>query len=350
MRKPIFAVAAFFAAVSLSAAPADPNALRSYASKAIQRCPGSTVTVDPVDQKGPAGFDVYRVSQQSSDKNCTSQTYLLYSPASGQTFVGTVIALPADPRPANVRLAQHTSGILKTEITAKISPLALPDGLRPVTLTKQTPLGPFAYQGYIDSSSDFFLVGMRGTLKEDPATTLRKALGVENAARRGNGVAKTEIIEISDFQCPTCARAHATLEPVIAKNLGKVSYLRLDLPLFEHHQWAMQAALGARAIQRVAPAKYWDYVDHIFKNQELIGTLNFDTFFKDYIEDHDIDWKAVNKIYSSPAERKALLDQVSRAFAVGIVATPTIIINGQRMGYGESEYALTAVKQALGEK
>ena len=68
------------------------------------------------------------------------------------------------------------------------------------------------------------------------------------------------------------------------------------------------------------------------------------------IEDHDIDWKAIDKIYRSPAERKALLDQVSRAFAVGIVATPTIIINGQRMGYGESEYALTAVKQALGEK
>ena len=38
----------------------------------------------------------------------------------------------------------------------------------------------------------------------------------------------------------------------------------------------MQAALGARAIQRVAPAAYWEYVDHIFKNQERIGTLNFD--------------------------------------------------------------------------
>ena len=346
----MIAVAALFAAVSLNAAPADPAALRSYATKAMQRCPGSTVTLDPLNQNGPAGFDIYRITQQSSDKNCGAQSYLLFSPASQQTFVGSVIALPPDPRPVDVRLAAHTSAILKTDIAAKISPIALPDGLRPVTLTKQTPLGPFVYNGYLDSSSNFFLVGLRGTLKEDPATTLRKALGVENAARRGNGVSKIEIIEISDFQCPTCARAHATLEPIIARNLGKISYLRLDLPLFEHHQWAMQAALGARAIQRVAPAAYWEYVDHIFKNQERIGTLNFDTFFKGYVEDHDLDWKAIDKIYRSPAERKALLEQVSRAFAVGVVATPTIIINGQKMGYGESEYALSAVKEILGEK
>src|SRR5688500_16698095 len=159
MRKPLIALAAVFAAVSLNAAPAEPAALRSYATKAMQRCPGSTVTLDPMTQGGPAGFDIYRVSQQSSDKNCAAQSYLLFSPASQQTFIGSVIALPPDPRPVDVRLAEHTSKILKTEITAKVSPIALPDGLRPVTLTKQTPLGPFVYNGYLDSSTNFFLVG-----------------------------------------------------------------------------------------------------------------------------------------------------------------------------------------------
>ena len=350
MRKTVLSLAAIFAAASLSAAPADPAALRRYADRAMQKCPGSTVNVERLDQKGPTGFDVYRVSQTSTDKNCAAQSFLLHSPTTQQTFFGTVISLPQDPRPATTRLQSHTSGLLKTEITAKISPLTLGDGLKPATLTKQTPLGPFNYTGYIDSSTNFFLVGMLGKLSEDPTVTLRKALGTENAARRGNGVAKTEIIEISDFQCPTCARAHETLEPLIAKNLNRISYLRLDLPLFEHHEWAMAAALGARAIQRIAPAKYWQYVDHIFKNQTVIGTLNFDKFFKDYVEDHDIDWAAVEKIYKSPAERKALLDQVSRAFAVGVVSTPTIIINGQKMGYGETEYALQAVKETLGGK
>ncbi len=128
-------------------------------------------------------------------------------------------------------------------------------------------------------------------------------------------------------------------------------YTRLDLPLFEHHEWSLNAALGARAINKVAPAAYWKYVDFIFGNQEAIGKTEFATVLKDFCTDHEIDWPKVEKLYKSPEERAALLDQVSRAFDNGINSTPTYIINGQMMGFGpEGTFTIDAIKKAVAGK
>ncbi|HSP35835.1 MAG TPA: hypothetical protein VLU46_16100, partial [Thermoanaerobaculia bacterium] len=68
-----------------------------------------------------------------------------------------------------------------------------------------------------------------------------------------------------------------------------------------------------------------------------------------FCSDRDINWPAVEKFYLSQRERQALLDQVSRAFAVGIASTPTYIVNGQQMGFGpEGEYTINAVRKVIG--
>jgi len=349
MMKKLFALTAILLSPSLFAAPPTRAQLVKYAGHAFVQCPGQSFQVEPVQQPGPAGFDVFKATQTSSDESCGSQKYLLLSPKSNQTIIGTVIRLPDDPRPVHVRIGEHATNILKSPMTARIAPMMLPDGLRAVMMSRDTPFGQFAYNGYVDASEKFLLVGMRGNLDEAPQTTLREALFLSAGAQRGNAKSKQQIIELSDFECPTCGRAHKTLEPLLSKNLSKVHYIRLDLPLFEHHQWSFQAAMGGRAIQRVAPAKYWDYVNTVFGNQEILTKETVDAFVKNFVTDNDINWPAVEKIYSSPQERQALLDQVSRAFALGIVSTPTYVINGEAMGYGpEGEFTINAVRKTLG--
>ena len=74
-----------------------------------------------------------------------------------------------------------------------------------------------------------------------------------------------------------------------------------------------------------------------------------DDFVKNFATDRDLDWPAIEKFYNSPAERQALLDQVSRAFALGIASTPTYIINGETMGFGpDGEFTINGVRKALG--
>jgi hypothetical protein len=351
MRKIVLFTVLMLAASTVSAqeirSAVDMNALKSYVTKLLPRCPGGTVAFDPISGRGPSGFHVYRAVLTSSDEHCGGSKYILYSPATQQTITGSIIALPAGEQPIHVRLSEHTSKMLSADIKATIAPMLLEDDLKQVALTRQTEYGPFAYTGYLDQSERFLIVGLRGRLSEEPAVTLRKAIGVDSAARRGNGAAKIEIIEVSDFQCPTCGRAHESLEPLFASNIGKIRYSRIDLPLFENHKWALPAAMGARAIQRVAPAKYWSYVDAVFKSQELLDEKNFDKFIKDWASDNDVKWASISKIYSAPAERKALLESVSRLFSAGINSTPTFIVNGQLLGYGSGGYAIEFIKGTL---
>ena len=346
-RLPLFVAALLAASLSLPA-HANQAALTKWAERALPRCPGAAVTLEKIDRQGPANFVVYRAKQTSSDKHCGTQKYILHSPVTGQIVMGSIIPLPNDGRPLQVRLNEEAGTLLKTQLNTTITPFPLPDGLKEATMTRTTPYGPFAYRGYVDSSGQFLVVGIRSNLKDDPSKPLRDALKVETGARRGKKDARLEIVELSDFQCPTCARAHDRLEPLFEKNLGKINYVRLDLPLFEHHEWAVPAALVARGIQRVAPAKYWAYVDQVFKNQEKLSATTFDTFAKNFVEDNDISWPAIEKIYRSPSERTALLDQVSRAFAIGVTSTPTFIINGQPIGFGDGTYAEETLKRAIG--
>ena len=351
MKRALFAVTLLaVSAVAHAQARVDSNAtLKNYVARVLPRCPAGVLTLEEMTAQGPKNFTPYVATLRSSDQYCGSQKYVLFSPKSQQVVVGTVIPLPKDGRPTNVRVNEEAKRLIGKDLTSTIAPFPLPDGLKAVTISRPTQWGPFAYNGFVDQSEQFLIVGFRGLLTADPAKTLRDAMNVSAGARRGTTAAKAEIIEISDFQCPTCARAHEKLEPLLSKNLSKVNYIRLDLPLFEHHEWAVPAALGARALQKVAPAKYWSYVDYIFKNQEQIGKMKIDDVVRGWMEDNDVDWNAVSKIYNSKTERQAILDQVSRAYTLGIASTPTFIINGQIMGFGpEGTFTIEAIKSAIG--
>jgi len=334
-------------------APTLNAALTDYATRSLGKCPDSKVTIGPFSQPGgPAGFTVYTLEQTSSDPSCQTRKLMLYSPQTGQVLIGTIFTLDQNGKSITARIADVAAAALKEPVVATVAPFPLPDGLHAVSIVKQSKgVGGFSYHGFLDASNNYLIIGPRGNLREDPGKTIVDTIGLGGATHRGNKKAHVQIIELSDFECPTCAKAHKRVEPIIARNLDKVDYYRLDLPLFEHHEWALAAALGARALSKVAPAKYWTYVNYVFENQDNIGKQPFDKFFQNFCEDNDVNWKAAEKIYHSAAEKKALVDQVSRAFDNGILSTPTYIINGQILGFGpEGTFTVDAIKKALGVK
>lgn len=350
MKRALLALTICLCTTALYAQSLDPNAgLKNYVSKVLPQCPGGTLTLEALGAPVPANFNAYAVTLRSSDQYCGTKRYVLYSPKSKQVLVGSVIPLKADKRPSDVRIAEEAGRLLGKQVTATVAPFPLADGIKAVSVNRATPYGSFAYSGYLDASEQFLIIGYRGILTTDPTKTIRETLGTASAARRGNAASKVEILEISDFQCPTCARAHAKMEPFIQENLSRINYIRLDLPLFENHQWALPAAMGARALQKVAPDKYWAYVDYIFKNQEAIGSRKIDDVVREWMEDNDVAWSAIQKIYASKAERQALLEQVSRAYAVGVASTPTFLVNGQILGFGpDGNFTMDAIRKAIG--
>src|SRR5207244_851536 len=163
-------------------------------------------TVERVDKDSPSGFIPYLVTQTSSDSTCGRQTTLLYSPLTQQTLLGTVLELPSDARNVDVRVADKAMEVPKQPLTASVAKFPL----RPPPRARA------------------------------PSTAH------------------------SDRECPTCRRAHLEIEPLIEKHLANVDYIRLDLPLFEHHEWALPAAMAARAIHQEAPKEYWKFVNYVY--------------------------------------------------------------------------------------
>lgn len=347
--KKLFGAALLLASASVfGGTPVNNPALEKYATRAMMNCPGSTVALTTSDTPAPDGFTAYRIVHKSSDTRCGRSTSLLTSKTTDTYIVGDVFRIPAGKEPLDKRLATFAGSLLKRTLSAKISATPTKDGLRPVTMVTKMPQGNFEYHGWVDKSGKSFIVGRLGSKNTDPGESLLGGLKASTGATRGNAMGRIRIVEISDFQCPTCKFAHELLEPAIRRNLNKISYTRLDLPLFEHHDWSLKAAMAGRAIQKVAPDKYWLYVDQIFANQEVLSKSSIDSVIRDFAADNGIDWKKIAPLYDTPAARAETLAQVSRTFDLGVFSTPTFIVNGQVVFFGnEGEYLRSYIDSLL---
>lgn len=337
MTKRAVVAASFFLIATTAAFAAVDPAVDRYVKRSLPVCPGSNVNLQSVGTQGPTGFETFRVQQQSSEEGCGRTGWALVSRTSNDIVFGDVLQLPKTTGPIDKRLQQFAFNLLKKNVTVTVGKTPVgSDGLRTVTITSTSRYGPFEYHGFVDAGERFLIIGRRGNIKGDAGDQLVAALNAAEAATRGNAMGRIRVLELSDFQCPTCARAHSALEPFFKKNLAKISYSRLDLPLFESHDWSFQAALAARAIQKVAPTKYWSFVDYIFTSQASLTAANVNSKIKEFTEDNDIDFTKFAALFNSQVEKKKLLAQVSRSYDNGILGTPTFIVNGQPVYYGEN--------------
>src|SRR3989442_6172526 len=77
-----------------------------------------------------------------------------------------------------------------------------------------------------------------------------------SAPTLGPNGAPVTIVEFTDYQCPFCHRAQATIDQVLSTYAGKVQLVHRDFPL-EGHPQAFPAARASRCAGE--QGKFWDY-------------------------------------------------------------------------------------------
>jgi protein-disulfide isomerase len=332
-------------AIPLAAADAPPAGLAEWGRQLLGYCPDETFELEPASVPAPDGFTAWSLRQKSSWGPCAQRTTLFAS--ANQAIAGRAFPLAADPRPLEERIAERAKPLLKKDVTAKVESKKLPDGMREVRLEFASPEGPMPIMALLDRSGSHLVIGVRGTIGTDPALELMEALS-KGGASRGKKGAKVVILEISDPQCPACASLHEALEPFVKENLAKIEYRRADFSLFEQHDWSLAAAAAARAIWKVAPESYWDYLDFIFKRQPDLKAETIATAVQDFAEGNDLDWKRIEKEMNSPAVRRAVVAQLGTFFGYGIFSTPTILVNGRMIPHaGTGAPVMEYVKELL---
>src|SRR5258708_26317939 len=176
-------------------------------------------------------------------------------------------------------------------------------------------------------------------LTRDPFADLMSKINVSGRPSRGAKGAKVVAVNYDDFECPYCSRMHAMLFPEILKEYGdRVTFIYKDYPLSEIHPWAMHAAVDANCLAAQNGDAYWDFADYIHANQHEVSNektpaARFEALDKLTVlqgQKHNVDGAKLQACIKAQDE-SAVRASMKQAAGVGVEATPTLFISGEKM-------------------
>jgi protein-disulfide isomerase len=176
-------------------------------------------------------------------------------------------------------------------------------------------------------------------LTRDPYAELMSKIDVAGRPTRGAKSAKVVVVNFDDFECPYCAGMHRTLFPEILKDYGdRVTFIYKDYPLVEIHPWAVHAAVDANCLAGQNSDAYWDFADYIHANKKDVDSEKtpqgrFDALDKMAMlqgQKHNVDVTKLQSCLKAQNE-DPIRASMKEADGLGVNATPTLFINGQKI-------------------
>jgi protein-disulfide isomerase len=192
-------------------------------------------------------------------------------------------------------------------------------------------------------------------LTSDPYADIMKKIDVTGRPQRGDKNAKVTVVNYDDFECPYCSRMHSTLFPGIFKEYGdRVVFIYKDYPLEEIHPWAVHAAVNANCLAAQNNDAYWDYADTLHGNQDAIKAkgrdgwnAELDRLASAQGQRHNLDVSKLQACVKAQDE-KAVRASMREGESVGVEATPTMFVNGQKLdGAVPADEVRVALDRAL---
>jgi protein-disulfide isomerase len=149
-------------------------------------------------------------------------------------------------------------------------------------------------------------------------------LGDTSGISKGPTDAPVTIVEYSDFQCPFCARAEATVDRIMQAYPGKVRVVWRDFPL-PFHENAAPAALLGRAAR--GQGRFWQLQKQLFANQSALDRAGLERAAAAV----GMDAGQVRTAVERPTARAELNADIAAAGKLGVRGTPTFFVNGRRV-------------------
>jgi protein-disulfide isomerase len=176
-------------------------------------------------------------------------------------------------------------------------------------------------------------------LSKDPFAETMSKIDVSGRPTRGIKASKVVVVNFDDFECPFCSRMHQNLFPEILKEYGdRVTFVYKDYPLAEIHPWATHAAVDANCLASQSSDAYWDFADYIHANQHEVNNEKtsgarleaLDKLTMLQGQKHNVDVVKLQSCIKAQDE-SAVKTSMKEAERVGVEATPTLFINGEKI-------------------
>ncbi|WP_224249118.1 DsbA family protein [Hyalangium gracile] len=145
---------------------------------------------------------------------------------------------------------------------------------------------------------------------------------LEDSARLGSDDALVTLVEFSDYQCPFCSRAHATVEKLREEYGNKLRVVMKQNPL-SFHPRAKPAAIAAMAAGE--QGKYWEMHGKLFANSRALE----DADLEKYAQEIGLDMARWKKDITNPKYQQIIDRDQALAGQLGANGTPAFFINGR---------------------
>ncbi len=176
-------------------------------------------------------------------------------------------------------------------------------------------------------------------LNKDPFAETMSKIDVSGRPTRGAKASKVVVVNFDDFECPFCSRMHQTLFPEILKEYGdRITFVYKDFPLVEIHPWATHAAVDANCLATQNSDAYWDFADYIHANQHEVSNEKtpaarleaLDKLTILQAQKHSLDTVKLQACVKAQDE-SAVKASMKEAEGIGVEATPTLFVNGEKI-------------------
>jgi protein-disulfide isomerase len=161
----------------------------------------------------------------------------------------------------------------------------------------------------------------------------------------GTTSAPVQLLEFADFECPFCGDFHKTLQIVEHKYPARIGLTYLHFPI-PGHRFAVPAARVAECANE--QGRFEAMYDQLFEGQDQFGLKPWD----DYATAAGVPDMAA---FDACIKKTGPIPRVEGGKALGVKldvqATPTVIINGWKLGHPPNEQELDQmVKRVLAGK
>ena len=143
-----------------------------------------------------------------------------------------------------------------------------------------------------------------------------------DAPSMGPKDAKVHVVEFSDFQCPFCGRARATVNKINEEYKGKVRYVFRDFPLSFHKDSAKAHEAAHCAGDQ---NKYWEMNKKLFNSQQDLKVESL----KKYAQEVKLNSKKFDECLDSGKYGDRVKKEIEEGSSLGVSGTPAYFINGR---------------------
>ena len=175
-------------------------------------------------------------------------------------------------------------------------------------------------------------------INKSPYQPIVDLLHTENQPSFGPANAPVTIVEFGDLECPSCKAEAPIIREILPMNYAdKVRVVFKDYPLELIHPWARAASDAGRCIFHQNSQIFWKYYDWMYATQEGITPDTLNQQVLDWAGKNGVDAEKLRACMATKQYDGEVAANIAEGKAVGVRGTPSLFVNGHKIGGVEWE-------------